>query len=467
MKILIVDDNEDYRKLLTAIFVDKGWEAIDAPEGSKGLELMREHFPDVILSDIMMPHMDGFQFLRAVRTSAFRDILFIFYTSTYTKENHQEFALSLGADAYITKPLNPEDIVHVLMDILDGKELRPKQRDLPNEEEFLRLHSLFISEKLMEKAAELEKESVEHRKAEKELLQLRERDRLRQSFVTEGKTTVSPLAPQNVLSSLDIADDIYLPLNRIDTYCELLTRDSTISGSESAALVEQMCASTRKLRNLVGEMGKNLYLPRSAVLAPIRRIQIMIDVLKKDHGNLDSSIGAVLVEVELLLRQFAGYIEDLLKLGNVAKQSLMHEQVDLTLHAGEILSRLRQLSPHRRAEISIEEGMKVKGDAMLLKLALEQLLDNAWKFSVEREVTRIEFLRKGQDTGKSLFFIRDNGIGFPPGHAETLFKAFAKANDYPGNGIGLAIARWVIRRHGGDIWGVGEPEHGAIFYFKL
>ncbi|WP_054694733.1 response regulator [Geotalea toluenoxydans] len=89
MKILIVDDNEQYRKLLSAIFVDRGWEAIDAPEGNKGMELLREHIPDVILSDIMMPRMDGFQFLRALRTSAFGDIIFIFYTSTYTKASHR------------------------------------------------------------------------------------------------------------------------------------------------------------------------------------------------------------------------------------------------------------------------------------------------------------------------------------------------------------------------------------------
>lgn len=464
MKILIIDDNEPYRKLLCAIFQEKGWETLDAPEGSRGLEFVKEHIPDVILSDIMMPRMDGFQVLRALRTSAFRDIIFIFYTATYTKSNHRDFALSLGADAYIAKPLDPEDIVHVLMDILDGKELRPTRREQPSEEEFLRLHGLFISEKLMEKNAELEKESVQHRQAEEELMQLREKERLRPSLAVETGVPASPSALQGFLSSLEIADTVYVPLLRIEELCGSLIGAPALSSKESGALVDQMCASMRKLRNLVGEMGKNLFLPRSAVLAPIRRVQIMIDVLKKDH-RLQAGIAAVLAETEVQVRLFAAYMEDLLKLANIAKQALREEQVSLSALAGDITSRLLQSSPHRRAEIAIEPAMTVLGDGMLLRLALEQLLENAWQCTVEREETRITFSRK--DGEGRIFVIADNGIGFSAHQVNEVFKVFGKVRPSPGNGIGMAIVKLVMSRHGGDIWGEGEPDKGARFYFRF
>ncbi|GAB7028280.1 sensor histidine kinase [Geotalea toluenoxydans] len=472
MKILIVDDNEQYRKLLSAIFVDRGWEAIDAPEGNKGMELLREHIPDVILSDIMMPRMDGFQFLRALRTSAFGDIIFIFYTSTYTKASHRDFALSLGADAYIAKPLDPEDIVQALMDILDRKELRPKRRELPSEEEFLRLHSLFLSEKLMEKTEELRKESVEHRRAEDELMQLREKERqrpggygLRPGTVGQGGTEMTP---QTILS-VEIDDQVYTPLSKIETICESLARGG-FPDSEGVRLVEKICLSMHKLRNLVTELERNFLLPRSAVLAPIRRIQIMIDVLKKDYADFGASMGSSLIEMEGQLRQFAAFVEDLLKLGNVAKQTLKNETVNVTGLAVDILAKLRQSAPHRRSEFSVQPGMTVTGDALLLRMALEQLLENSWNFTAERDEARIAVGCKAETGSKPEFYIRDNGIGFPNDKAKQIFNAFAKAHEPPrtlGNGIGLTLAKAAIRRHGGDIRGHGEPGRGAAFYFMV
>lgn len=471
MKVLIVDDNEQYRKLLSAIFADRGWEALDAPDGIRGMDLLKEHIPDVILSDIMMPRMDGFQFLRALRTSAFGDIIFIFYTSTYTKTSHRDFALSLGADAYIAKPLDPEDIVQVLRGILDGTELRPERRELPSEEEFFRLHSLFLSEKLMEKAEELRRESVEHRRVEDELIQLREKERQRpggyalRSDTAQGMSTVTP---QTVLS-VEVDEQVYSPLTRIETLCRSLT-SAGLPDNEGYRLVEKVCVSMNKLRNLVTELERNFLLPRSAVLAPIRRIQIMIDVLKKDYAAFGASLGSTLEEMEGLLRQFAGFVEDLLKLGNVAKQTLKSERVDITGLAGEILMGLRQSAPHRRCEFSVQPGLSAVGDNLLLRSVLEQLLENAWKYTVERDETRISVGSRIEGGKKPEYYVSDNGIGFPAEKAGNIFKAFGKAHEPPGvagNGIGLTLAKAIIRRHGGDIRCEAEPGRGATFYFTV
>ncbi|WP_243374700.1 response regulator [Geotalea sp. SG265] len=472
MKILIVDDNEPYRKLLSAIFTDRGWEALDAPDGTRGMELLREQIPDVILSDIMMPRMDGFQFLRALRTSAFGDIIFIFYTSTYTKTSHRDFALALGADAYIAKPLDPEAIVQVLMGILDRKGLRPERRELPSEEEFLRLHSLFLSEKLMEKAEELRKESVEHRRIEDELMHLREKERQRPGGYALGQETVGQgfptVSPQSVLS-VEIDDEVYTPLNRAEALCRSIA-EAGLPDSEGYRLVEKICLSIGKLRNLVMELARNFLLPRSAVLAPIRRIQIMMDVLKKDYAAFSATLGSRLEEMEGLLRQFAGFVEDLLKLGNVAKQTLKNEPVDITGLAGEILAGLRQSSPHRRCEFSIQPGLNAVGDHLLLRTALEQLLENAWKYTVARDETRITVGSRIEGGKKPEYYVSDNGIGFPAEKAGSIFKAFGKAHEPPGvagNGIGLTLAKAIVRRHGGDIRCEAEAGRGATFFFTI
>ncbi|WP_054694736.1 sensor histidine kinase [Geotalea toluenoxydans] len=358
------------------------------------------------------------------------------------------------------------------MDILDRKELRPKRRELPSEEEFLRLHSLFLSEKLMEKTEELRKESVEHRRAEDELMQLREKERqrpggygLRPGTVGQGGTEMTP---QTILS-VEIDDQVYTPLSKIETICESLARGG-FPDSEGVRLVEKICLSMHKLRNLVTELERNFLLPRSAVLAPIRRIQIMIDVLKKDYADFGASMGSSLIEMEGQLRQFAAFVEDLLKLGNVAKQTLKNETVNVTGLAVDILAKLRQSAPHRRSEFSVQPGMTVTGDALLLRMALEQLLENSWNFTAERDEARIAVGCKAETGSKPEFYIRDNGIGFPNDKAKQIFNAFAKAHEPPrtlGNGIGLTLAKAAIRRHGGDIRGHGEPGRGAAFYFMV
>jgi CheY-like chemotaxis protein len=473
MKVLIVDDNDQYRKLLSAIFVDRGWEALDASDGTRGMELLREHIPDVILSDIMMPRMDGFQFLRALRTSAFGDIIFIFYTSTYTKTTHREFALSLGADAYIAKPLDPEDIVQVLVAILEGTELRPERRPLPSEEEFLRLHSLFLSEKLMEKAEELRKESVEHRRVEDELMQLREKERQRPpggyALGHDGSGQGLPAVNPQTTLPVEIDSQIYIPLSRIETLCRSLT-GADLPDSEGLRLVEKVCVSMNKLRNLVSELERNFLLPRSAVLAPIRRIQIMMDVLKKDYAAFSAPLGSMLEEMEVLLRQFAGFVEDLLKLGNVAKQTMKNEPVNMTGLAEDILNGLRQAASHRRCEFSIQPGMTAVGDGLLLRTALEQLLENAWKYTAQRDETRISVGCRTEGGQKPEFYVSDNGVGFPADKGRDIFKAFGKAHEpqgISGKGIGLTLAKAIIRRHGGDIRGEGEPDRGATFFFNI
>src|SRR5690606_30293622 len=143
--------------------------------------------------------------------------------------------------------------------------------------------------------------------------------------------------------------------------------------------------------------------------------------------------------------------------------------VDLSAMATQILKQLQEDEPQREIDVFITSGLTADCDTHLIKIALSNLLHNAWKYSSKVKKARIEFgLRQHQ--GEPVFFIQDNGIGFDMAYADKLFGAFQRlhaANDFPGSGIGLATVKRVISRHGGNVWAESTPNKGAVFYFTL
>jgi signal transduction histidine kinase len=162
-------------------------------------------------------------------------------------------------------------------------------------------------------------------------------------------------------------------------------------------------------------------------------------------------------------------IDGFLKLARVTRQEMRRDAVDLSAAAEGVARELRRNEPRRAAEFRIEPGVWVKGDAQLLRVALENLLGNAWKFTARRATALIEFgaERRG---ARVACFVRDNGAGFDMSLAGRLFRPFERlhpAEEYPGMGIGLATVRRIVERHGGEIWAESRPDAGATFHFTL
>jgi len=175
MKILVVDDNRDDRRLLRYIVEKKGHEAIEAEDGLEGLRMAKIHTPDLIISDALMPLMDGFQFLKAVKEDEkLKTIPFIFYSAIYKADKDVDLAVALGAEAYIIKPKEPADfwdeVEIILREQKKEKVITPEL--ITEEEDYLKRYSQVVAAKLEEKVAELEKEIAERRKAEEEIRQL-------------------------------------------------------------------------------------------------------------------------------------------------------------------------------------------------------------------------------------------------------------------------------------------------------
>ena len=204
--------------------------------------------------------------------------------------------------------------------------------------------------------------------------------------------------------------------------------------------------------------------------APIRVVEGFARILKEDYGRFLDRIGNDHTDrILAAAARMNSMIDALLALSRLQSQPLKRQPVDLSQLATYILEDLRRESPERQAEFEIEPGLVVQGDPTLMRIAIENLVGNAWKYSGQVPVTRIALRREPHEDG-ARYVVADNGAGFDMRFADRLFGVFQRlhsAKDFQGTGVGLASVRRIIRRHGGDIWAESEVGKGARFYFTM
>ena len=204
--------------------------------------------------------------------------------------------------------------------------------------------------------------------------------------------------------------------------------------------------------------------------APLRGIDGFSQALLEDYVNkLDEQGKDYLTRIRSASQRMGHLIDDLLNLARFTRAEIRREAVNLSEIAKSLVAELAQREPERHVTFEIGEGLEVKGDPRLLRVALENLFRNAWKFTSKHPRARIEF-GVAQRDGKPTYFVRDDGAGFDMAYKAKLFGAFQrlhKATEFYGTGVGLATVQRIVRRHGGEIWAEGEVEKGATFYFTL
>jgi light-regulated signal transduction histidine kinase (bacteriophytochrome) len=204
--------------------------------------------------------------------------------------------------------------------------------------------------------------------------------------------------------------------------------------------------------------------------APLRAIDGFSAALVEDYyDQLDDQARDYLSRVRVGAQRMAELIDDLLALSRVSMRELEAEPVDLSSLARTVAEDLVASDASRDVEWRIADDLRGRGDPLLLRLLLENLLGNAWKFTSKRRSAVIEF-RLGEENGHRPFVIVDNGAGFDMAYYDKLFKPFQRLHataDFPGTGIGLATANRIVGRHKGRIWAEAVPDQGATFYFTL
>jgi signal transduction histidine kinase len=203
--------------------------------------------------------------------------------------------------------------------------------------------------------------------------------------------------------------------------------------------------------------------------APIRVVEGFARILKEDYGHALDRIGNDHLDRVLgAAARMNGMIDALLTLSRLTSQPLSRQPVNLSQLATYVAEDLRRQSPEREVTLHIEPGLQVMGDPTLLRLVLENLLGNAWKYTAKTPAPQIWLERRPQHP--DTYTVRDNGAGFDMRFADRLFGVFQRlhsAADFQGTGIGLATVRRIVRRHGGEVWAEAEVDRGASFHFTL
>lgn len=238
----------------------------------------------------------------------------------------------------------------------------------------------------------------------------------------------------------------------------------------AAQLEDRVRERTSELEVANQELSAFTYTVSHDLRSPLRTISGFIDVLGESHeSELSHEARSHLGRIRKAATRMDALLTGLLNLANVSRVNLQHTDVDLSQLARSILGDFAAEDPKREVKVTIEEGLRASGDVTLLTSALQNLLHNAWKFTAKVRAAGIEF-RQEKRAGKTVYLVRDNGAGFDMAHMPKLFGMFERlhdATDFAGHGIGLAVTKRIVERHGGRIWAESQPGGGATFYFTL
>lgn len=239
----------------------------------------------------------------------------------------------------------------------------------------------------------------------------------------------------------------------------------------NAELEERVKQRTAQLEAANKELETFSYSVSHDLRAPLRGIDGFSQALLEDCGDkLDDNGKKHLDRIRNASQHMGELVDDLLKLSRLTRSDVWYELVDLSRLAEMIATELRNAEPDRQAEFIIQKELKASGDRRLLQVVLENLVNNAWKFTSQIPHARIEFGALKQAPNEVVYFLRDNGAGFDMVYVHKLFAAFQRLHgvaDFPGNGIGLATVQRIVQRHGGRVWAEAMVGQGATFYFTL
>lgn len=237
-----------------------------------------------------------------------------------------------------------------------------------------------------------------------------------------------------------------------------------------AELEQRVQERTSQLESANSELEAFSYSVSHDLRAPLRHIEGFSRTLMEDFGEtLDQDGVNCLRRICAATGRMGELINDMMKLSNVSRGEIGRQTVDMSGMARAIALELSHRAPEREATFEVADGVTTEGDPRLLKILLENLLANAWKYTGKKKGAVIEFFRR-ECEGKAEYVVRDNGAGFDMEYADKLFAPFQRLHgqdEFEGTGIGLATAHRIVKRHGGRVWGEGKVGAGAVFYFTL
>jgi signal transduction histidine kinase len=261
----------------------------------------------------------------------------------------------------------------------------------------------------------------------------------------------------------ELATELGLHMENVKLYAQ--------TEQNALELERRVVERTSQLQAVNRELEAFAYSVSHDLRAPLRSIDGFSQALLEDYlAVLDTDAQTFLVRIRAASQRMGQLIDDLLTLSRVTRREFRVQDVNLSEIASDVCEILRGQDKTRIVECDIEADMIVNGDVRMLRIVLENLLSNAWKFTEKTEKAHLEFKSQKADDGTMIYVMRDNGVGFNMEYADKLFRPFQRLhgmNEFEGNGVGLATVNRVIQRHGGRIWAEAQEGHGATFFFTL
>jgi PAS domain S-box-containing protein len=498
-RILIVEDEGIVAEDIADSLSSMGYVVVAiAPSGERAIEMADDFGPDLVLMDIRLAGaMDGIEAARRIRRD--RDVPVIYLTAHSDKEITRR-AKETEPFGYIIKPFKAPELRCAIEIALHKHEIDARLRE---REQWLATTLRSIGDgvvatdadqriKFLNPAAEAltgwtNEEAVG--KAIEQILSL-VTERSRSPIASPVGSALATKAPAGLQRDALLVprsgtaipiEDVAAPIlnDRGDVLGGVMVfRDVTERRRSEAEirrlnddLERRVVERTAQLELANRELESFSYSVAHDLRAPLRGIDGFSLALIEDHAaNLGPEGLAHLHRVRTATGRMAQLIDDLLRLARVAKSDFSKQSVDLSKLARTVSLDVRAGHPERPAVFDIQDGISVTGDEHLLRIVLENLIGNAWKFTSKVGEAKIEFGRVEREEEGPALFVRDNGSGFNMQYADRLFGAFQRlhaSSEFEGNGVGLAIVQRIIHRHGGRIWAESSVGHGATFYFVV
>ena len=531
MKVMVVDDNEQNLYLLEVLLRSEKYEVVCARDGLEALEHLKKGSFSLIISDILMPRMDGFRLCRECKVDPhLKHIPFIFYTATYTDQKDEEFALSLGAERFIVKPIEPQIFLTTIREVIKEYEkgaLMAKESLIKDEELYLAEYSKRLIQKLEKKMLDLEIANKTLAESEKkyrilvenagEAILVAQEGMLK--FVNPRATEMIGYAPEELTSrpftEFIHLDDRALVMERYTqrlqgstipaTYAfRIIHRSGDMRWVElNTALIEwqgkpatlnfltditerkraeeeirrlnesleqRVQERTAQLEAANKEMEAFTYSVSHDLRAPLRAVDGYTQILLEKHAShLNDDAQSICGNIREGAQRMGRLIDDLLAFSRLGRAEMQASTIDMHGLANSVFFELTTPESRESIDFRLQPLPRAEGDPTMVRQIWMNLISNALKFSSKRERPFIE-VGWQEGTKETIYSIRDNGAGFDKQYVHRLFGVFERLHstrEFEGTGVGLAIVRRIVHRHGGRTWAEGETDKGATFYFTM
>lgn len=515
-RVLVVEDDPMSRKLLRDLLGVAGFEVVEAENGEEALAAVRELRPGLVLMDVQMPVMDGLSATRALRADpATRETPVWAVTALAMPEDEAEVRAA-GCDAFVSKPVDTAGLLRkVRMHFAGRAEVRAAPEAPPSPEPIVPAAAsaegaarpvaplvMVVDDEaarrhLVRGCLEVQGYRVVEAVDGLQALQVARAERLDvivldlilpgpdglevcRLLKADGRTAAVPVLVLSAagdrsgrIEGIRAGADDFVS-KPIDAE-ELLLR--VRNAARTKGLHDGLLGRTKELERAAAELSRAsaeleafTYSVSHDLRAPLRTVEGYVAVLDEDHGRgMPPEARRMLVTIALQVRQMSRMIDDLRRLSSVGRAELRRQRIDMRAAALAAWEYLESADGGGHPELAVAPLPPVFGDQALIQQVWMNLLDNARKFSGKAERPRVE-VRAAEAGGEVTYSVADNGAGFEAEQAARLFRLFQRLHavrEFPGTGVGLAMVKRIVERHGGRVSAVGARGQGATFSFTL